>query len=178
MTVAKAALPAQRFGRPVMTKTARASGARGVAPSDTRTSVTAGPVTPVTAMTNAERQRAFRQRQAEAKKAAVAKALVSACAAPRPPGALIVREAAPVAAIPTEPPLPELTPTPAVVGRPTLCRPRFCQDIVAIAKLGISLTGFAGKIGASYDTIKACVKVWPDLATAVSVAKAAALLRA
>jgi len=47
------------------------------------------------------------------------------------------------------------------------------REVVAIAKLGTSLTGFAGKIGVSYDTIKAWVKVRPDFAIAVAVAKAA-----
>ena len=58
-------------------------------------------------------------------------------------------------------------------GRPTLYEPGFCEEVVASAKLGISLTGFAGKIGVRYCTIKAWVRERPDFAAAVAVAKAA-----
>ena len=58
-------------------------------------------------------------------------------------------------------------------GRPTLYDPRYCEEIVAFCAEGFSLTGFAGHIGVSRQSITEWASVHPEFSLAVRRAKAA-----
>jgi hypothetical protein len=58
------------------------------------------------------------------------------------------------------------------VGRPSLYRPEYVEQVVEFCAQGFSLTGFAGEIGVSRDTISEWARAHPEFSVAVSRAKA------
>lgn len=57
-------------------------------------------------------------------------------------------------------------------GRPTLYRLEYCEAVIAAAREGLSLTGFAGTIPVARSTINEWVDQFPEFSEAVSQAKA------
>lgn len=57
-------------------------------------------------------------------------------------------------------------------GRPSKYEERFCDEVIEDAKLGFSLTAFAGKIGVDRDTILEWSRVHPEFSVAVRRHKA------
>lgn len=57
-------------------------------------------------------------------------------------------------------------------GRPTLYREEYCQQVIDVCSEGYSLTGFAGLIGVSRDTIDEWQRVHAEFSAAVDRAKA------
>ena len=135
----------------------------------------------VTPKTAKERMRAYRQRLAEAKKAAAKavapKASLSERAKAKVPPPPVEAAAAPLDDLPTVAEHPEVArifaAMPPRVGKRILYDPIYCDMIIPVAKLGISLTGFAGRLGVSYKTIKEWAKTHEDFGAAVECAKAA-----
>lgn len=57
------------------------------------------------------------------------------------------------------------------VGRPTLYRKAYCNEVIQCGAEGLSLTAFAGEIGVSRDTISEWVKQYPEFSVACKVAQ-------
>lgn len=57
-------------------------------------------------------------------------------------------------------------------GRPSKYRPEFCQAVIEDARIGFSLSAFAGGIEVDRDTISEWRKVHPDFDQACKTAKA------
>ena len=75
---------------------------------------------------------------------------------------------------PTQEPFsPELTK--AVLGRPSLYRPEYAQQVLEWTAQGYSVNAWAGKIGVAPSTIRDWAASYPDFAEACARAKAARL---
>jgi hypothetical protein len=62
------------------------------------------------------------------------------------------------------------------VGRPSLYREEYCERVVEEMARGVSLTGFAGKIGVDKHSIYEWISVHSEFSHAVSRAKSARVL--
>lgn len=62
------------------------------------------------------------------------------------------------------------------MGRPSKYNPDRCAEVIASSAEGHSLTGYAGSIGVTQQTITNWAKQYPEFADAVAEAKAACLL--
>ena len=62
------------------------------------------------------------------------------------------------------------------VGRPTLYRTEYCEQIIEAMKTGLSASGFAGQIGVSRRAISQWAEVNPVFMHALACAKAACAL--
>jgi len=61
-------------------------------------------------------------------------------------------------------------------GRPTKYRPEYCEQVIAVADEGLSLTAFAGKIRVARSTINVWMEQFPEFGEAVEVHKAVRML--
>ena len=62
------------------------------------------------------------------------------------------------------------------VGRPSLYRPEYCDQIIEVMKTGLSVAGFAGTIGVSRRAISQWAEVHPAFMQALACAKAVCAL--
>lgn len=58
-------------------------------------------------------------------------------------------------------------------GRPTKYKPEYCEEAIRCMGGGYSLTGFAGKIGVSRQTVYEWAEVHPEFSDALNTARAA-----
>jgi hypothetical protein len=72
--------------------------------------------------------------------------------------------------------LAHLNPAKNPEGRPSLYREEYCERVIQEMAQGVSLTGFAGKIGVSKDAIYDWIREHSEFSHAVSRAKAARVL--
>jgi len=61
-------------------------------------------------------------------------------------------------------------------GRPSKYSPAYCDEVVDILSQGHSLTGFAGHIGVTRETVWAWTKEHPEFANAVKAGQAKAVV--
>ena len=154
----QAAIPAPAAKRSARGPRDPVMAASRVPPSVTRDAVTVGPVT---ARSHAERQRAYRQRQADAKKAANAKPTKPARTAPKP---MKENERLALAAA-TEQPVPAKRP----IGRPSKYDPAFCEIAIEEMAKGFTIAAVAGVIGVSYSTIQLWRTAHAEFSDAVDI---------
>ena len=62
--------------------------------------------------------------------------------------------------------------TKGVGGRPSKYKEEYCDQVIAIAEEGLSLTAFAGKIRVSRSRINAWMEQFPEFGEAVEIHKA------
>lgn len=62
-----------------------------------------------------------------------------------------------------------------VTGRPTDYRPEYCDEVIRVMSDGYDLTGFAGYVGVSRDTVYNWQNLYPAFSDAVQKGKAARL---
>ena len=63
--------------------------------------------------------------------------------------------------------------TPNPVGRPTLYRPEYCQELISHMQSGFTFESFAGRIGVAKHTIYDWDKVHPEFLQAKKQGQAA-----
>lgn len=69
-------------------------------------------------------------------------------------------------------PRPEAERPKRLPWRPSKYDPSYCDLVIELMQKGLSLTGFAGKIGVSRSTVSLWAKEYPDFSEATNVGKA------